>query len=52
LPHPISDIFASAVYDEVSKQWLLNFNSHLSFAQIPWTIKKAIVKAISGWFDP
>lgn len=51
LPYPAGLVFDAASYDENTGQWILRVINTVSFAALPWRIKKALVKAITGWID-
>ena len=51
LPFPTSLFFDAATYEEQTGQWVLRVTDSINFAKLPWSIKKAVVKAIEGWFD-
>ncbi len=51
LPVPTSLFFDAATYEEQTGQWILRVTDSINFAKLPWSIKKAVVKAIEGWFD-
>lgn len=51
LPYPAKLFFDAACYDEQSEQWVLRVSENIKFANLPWMIKKAVVKAITGWVN-
>jgi hypothetical protein len=51
LPAPAHYFFDACLYDQDSGQWVLHINSGITFATLPWTVKRTIVKAIVGWSD-
>ncbi len=51
LPYPLTLFFDAACYDASTKKWVLRFINTIQFANLPWTLKKALAKAIIGWFD-
>lgn len=51
LPQPIALLFDGASYDNHSQQWILRINSTFDFCFLPYSLKKAIVRNILGWFD-
>jgi chemotaxis signal transduction protein len=51
LPPVSASFFDAASYDLETGQWILRVVAKVEFAKLPWTVKKNIVKAISGWFD-
>ncbi|MFZ2727427.1 MAG: chemotaxis protein CheW, partial [Methylococcaceae bacterium] len=51
LPQPASLLFDAASYDATQQRWVLRLNSTFDFCFLPFSLKKAIVKSISGWFD-
>jgi hypothetical protein len=51
LPYPATQFFDAAHYDDETGQWILRFLETIKFSDLPWIIKKSVVKAIIGWFD-
>ena len=51
LPYPATQFFDAAHYDDETGQWILRFLDTIKFSDLPWIIKKSVVKAIIGWFD-
>ena len=51
LPYPVTLFFDVACYDEQTGQWILRAVNRIKFADLPWTLKKSLAKAIIGWFD-
>jgi chemotaxis signal transduction protein len=51
LPYPATQFFDAAHYDDETGQWILRFLDTIKFSDLPWIIKKSVVKAIIGWSD-
>ena len=51
LPYPVTLFFDAACYDEQSGQWILRAVNAITFAGLPWALKKSVAKAILGWVD-
>lgn len=51
LPYPATLFFDAAHYDDETGQWTLRFLDAIKFSDLPWIIKRSVVKAIIGWFD-
>lgn len=51
LPYPAALFFDAALYDEQTGQWILRFIETIRFFDLPWIVKKSVVKAIIGWAD-
>lgn len=50
-PNPMTFFFDAAYYDEHIGQWILRVTHNITFATLPWNIKKLLAKAILGWLD-
>ncbi len=51
LPYPTTLFFDAVQYDRKTGQWILRFMNTINFSDLPWFIKRSVVKAIIGWFD-
>lgn len=48
-PAPLASLFDAATLDQSSRQWKLRVKSSLRWSDLPWRLKKALLKAIVGW---
>lgn len=51
LPEPLTRLFDGACYDQAVGKWTLRVAVALQWADWPWALKKALAKAVVGWFE-
>lgn len=51
LPFPLSVLFDAVAWDNTDQRWILRFLPDISWANLPWRIRRAWVAAIVGWID-
>jgi chemotaxis signal transduction protein len=48
-PAPLASLFDAAILDPSSRRWQLRVKSSLCWSDLPWRLKKALLKAMVGW---